>query len=75
MAAQTPAAAWIFGEDDFFAGLRKNVAPDEFPKFDERIEVDFCCPRCAYKWSGKAKPSAAEIAEDFEQQESSNDAT
>lgn len=28
-------------------------APEEFPTYDEDIETQYCCPKCAYKWSGK----------------------
>lgn len=29
-------------------------APEEFPEFGEDIETEHCCPKCGYKWSGKA---------------------
>ncbi len=29
--------------------------PDEFKEVDEDIETDYCCPKCHYEWSGKAK--------------------
>jgi ParB-like chromosome segregation protein Spo0J len=29
-------------------------APDEFPEVDEDIPTDFQCPKCSYRWSGKA---------------------
>jgi len=32
--------------------------PDEFPKVDEGIAVDYGCPRCGYEWSGNPKPTA-----------------
>lgn len=29
-------------------------APEDFPEVTEDIHTDFECPRCSYKWSGKA---------------------
>ena len=29
--------------------------PDDFPEYGDDIETDYCCPKCHYKWSGKAK--------------------
>lgn len=29
--------------------------PDEFPSYDDDIETQYQCPKCAYCWSGKAK--------------------
>jgi ParB-like chromosome segregation protein Spo0J len=29
-------------------------APDEFPEMDEDIPTEFQCPKCSYRWSGKA---------------------
>lgn len=29
-------------------------APDEFPEFDEDLDVDYRCPSCGYEWSGSA---------------------
>ncbi len=31
------------------------LPPDEFKEVDENIETDYCCPKCGYEWSGKAK--------------------
>lgn len=28
--------------------------PEEFPEYDEALPTQFCCPKCNYKWSGKA---------------------
>lgn len=28
--------------------------PAEFPAYGEDIETRYCCPRCGYRWSGKA---------------------
>lgn len=27
-------------------------SPEEFPEQDESIKVDYCCPKCGFKWSG-----------------------
>ena len=29
-------------------------APEDFPEYDEDIEVEFRCPKCGYEWSGSA---------------------
>ena len=29
-------------------------APGEFSEVDESIETAYCCPKCGYRWSGKA---------------------
>lgn len=29
-------------------------APADFPEVNEELHTDFQCPRCSYKWSGKA---------------------
>lgn len=46
-----------FGEDEL-AELTKEVqaaqSPAEFPEFGEGIETEHQCPKCSYKWSGKA---------------------
>lgn len=28
--------------------------PEDFKSFDETIETQYCCPKCGYRWSGKA---------------------
>lgn len=28
-------------------------SPEEFEKYDEDIETEYCCPKCNYRWSGK----------------------
>lgn len=33
--------------------------PTEFQAFGESIPTDFCCPKCSYRWSGKANAGAA----------------
>ena len=31
------------------------ASPEEFREFGEDIKTDHCCPKCGYKWSGKAE--------------------
>lgn len=31
--------------------------PRDWPEYDENIEVDRCCPRCAYRWSSGGEDS------------------
>lgn len=35
------------------ADIEEALAPDDFPAFDEDIETQYTCPKCAYSWSGK----------------------
>lgn len=37
-----------------FAGLGVET-PGEFPEVGDNIAYDFACPKCSYKWSGKAR--------------------
>lgn len=30
------------------------VPPTNFPVFGDQIETTYCCPKCAFRWSGKA---------------------
>jgi len=32
--------------------------PEDFTQYDEDIKTDYCCPKCGYAWSGKAKNEA-----------------
>ncbi|MEW5421936.1 ParB N-terminal domain-containing protein [Amorphus sp. 3PC139-8] len=34
--------------------LAETTPPDEFPEYGDDIETDHQCPRCGYRWSGKA---------------------
>lgn len=34
--------------------------PEEFKEYGEDIETDYECPKCGYKWSGKANSSSHE---------------
>ena len=29
-------------------------SPEDFSEYGEDIETEYCCPKCGYKWSGKA---------------------
>jgi len=49
--------------DKLFASQKEpeeKQSPDEFPEYDEAIETQYECPKCAYRWSGKPRPDAAE---------------
>ena len=35
-------------------GLSGVLSPDDFSEYGEDIETEYCCPKCGYKWSGKA---------------------
>ena len=39
---------------DVAAVTRLPLPPEEFPAHDEKIDTEFQCPRCSYKWSGTA---------------------
>ncbi len=45
-------------EADALAGLLADPTepepPTDFPEADEDLETEFTCPRCSYRWSGKA---------------------
>lgn len=34
--------------------LTPPTAPEDFNEYGEDIETEYCCPKCGYKWSGKA---------------------
>ncbi len=40
--------------DKVLAGFQEPEAPEEFPEANENILTDFQCPKCQYRWSGKA---------------------
>jgi ParB-like chromosome segregation protein Spo0J len=40
--------------DDLLSDLSP-PAPDDFDEFDEDIDIDYCCPKCGYEWSGSPK--------------------
>jgi ParB-like chromosome segregation protein Spo0J len=37
-------------------------APGEFPEVGENIDTEHQCPKCGYRWSGKAAPGTEEDA-------------
>lgn len=39
--------------------------PEDFAAYDESIETQYCCPKCGYKWSGKANLSAQPRCEQY----------
>lgn len=39
-----------------------SVPPEAWPDFSAGIEIEFCCPRCAYAWRGNPTPNVAEEA-------------
>lgn len=36
------------------AAEKEALPPDDFPEFGEDIETEHQCPKCGYRWSGKA---------------------
>lgn len=40
---------------------REARPPAEFPTIDEDLPVDYCCPRCGYKWSGNPCPGDEDV--------------
>jgi hypothetical protein len=43
-----------FGDVQLVQFMTMPSPPGEFPKVDETIPVEHQCPKCGYKWSGKA---------------------
>jgi len=42
-------------DGDALDDLLDNLAPlppDDFDEYDEDIDVEYCCPKCGYEWSG-----------------------
>lgn len=35
--------------------------PQAFRRLPQRLEVDYCCPRCSYGWSGNPKPTTQDV--------------
>lgn len=47
------------------AGITPNEdpeAPEDFDEYNEDIETEHTCPKCGYKWSGKANATASHTA-------------
>lgn len=40
-----------------------STPPASWPDFSAGIEVEFCCPSCAYAWRGNPKPNEADVEE------------
>ncbi len=36
------------------------IPPEAWPNFSAGIEIEFCCPKCAYGWRGNPQPNAEE---------------
>lgn len=50
----------LFSQDDLddllkLVNPKVHEPPVEFPEYDNDIRTDYCCPKCGYEWSGKAK--------------------
>lgn len=51
----------MFTEGELEALLREagcggeKESPEDFPDVDDNIEIQYCCPKCKYEWSGKPK--------------------
>lgn len=50
----------LFSQDDLddllkLVNPKTHEPPVDFPEYDNEIKTDFCCPKCGYEWSGKAK--------------------
>lgn len=43
-----------FGDTQIVSFMATPGPPDEFPAFGEGIETHYRCPKCGYRWSGKA---------------------
>lgn len=41
-----------FGDQQLVQFMTTPGPPDGFATFDETIPTKFCCPKCAYRWSG-----------------------
>jgi len=44
-----------WGFEAFELGINNDDPPDEFKEYDEKIETQYCCPKCSYVWSGRPK--------------------
>lgn len=54
-----------FSDEEIRKLLAGPIAPEDFAEHDESIETSYCCPKCGYRWSGKADAGAdAEIEND-----------
>lgn len=61
LAAEDAAIAEMVKADERAAKalLARDIeSPDDFKEFGEDIETTYCCPKCGYKWSGKANQDA-----------------
>jgi hypothetical protein len=49
-----------FGDAQLVNFMTTPGPPGQFPEFGENIPTQFCCPKCAYRWSGNPNPGAEE---------------
>lgn len=40
--------------------------PAYFKQLPQRLDTEFCCPRCAYGWAGKPKPTVEDAVAEVE---------
>lgn len=52
----------LFDDGDLPIALRP---PQAFRRLPQRIEPDYCCPRCGYEWKGKPMPTTADADADL----------
>lgn len=38
---------------DVFDDANMSESPEQFPEYDEDIDIEYRCPKCGYEWSGK----------------------
>src|SRR5271155_2458135 len=49
-----------FSDEEIAKLLAQTGPPDEFASYDETVPTEHQCPRCGYRWSGKADTAEAE---------------
>lgn len=42
-------------EQEGIIPLTQPPAPEDFPGYGADISTEYCCPKCGYEWSGKAR--------------------
>ena len=53
-----------FGEAELVSFTKLPGPPAEFKAIGESLPTEYCCPRCAYKWSGSPAPGKAAEAKE-----------
>lgn len=51
--------AALIDEEQQRAAATDPTPPDDFPEYDESIDVQHECPKCKYVWSGSSRPAEA----------------